>query len=632
MPILRANCDVLTDPEFDGLGGSSNPPGKALLVPVAVLRGGTRADRARAARLSVDSLGQGKLAPSPLLWDKQHPAGQARLQVKGPRQACYVLPDGGDRAAPAWEFVFEDRALTVRSRYVEGRKAEPLALTFQQRLNHATLLGLVKPGERKTSLPAVLHLPDMGSFRITCNQPGQKLDYDARRWTKVPFVSVGFPPATKAQPVVEYRWEVTAIYPAISGIEGDPRYDGFRRNFLNILQVNPRLAMLANNSSSDTCGFCVYEYAELARRTPPLAEGLTAMDLIRMTVDRHLDGVLTYGMTGYVATPECPDLIAENCPYDSLDTYPSLLMSAAYYVEDTQDWKWAERRWTGLRRWVNKMLALDVNGNGLIEYPLSGNSGMWAKLKPNTVRPANWWDTIGYGHEDAYCNAMAYRALAEMAKVAEKLGKKDDAALLSERAQRLRAAYYRTFLNPQTGLLAGWKSKDGKLHDYGFMYVQGLAVCYDLVDAKQGNAIMDRLLEKMRQVGYDRFEFGLPGNLVPVRQEDYVTKDHHAGGSVSPDGSDGFQIYENGGATGSHAYWTLRALYKLGRKEDARRIFYPMLKSYAAGDFQGFGPNQHSKDWRTWKGECWGYEGMLVDNYLPLLAVLDDVDQGNAPR
>ena len=78
-----------------------------------------------------------------------------------------------------------DGAIAIRGRS-EGRAA---GADLRQRLNHATLLGLVKPGELKTSLPAVLHLPDMGSFRITCNVPGQKLDYDAqRRWTTVPFV------------------------------------------------------------------------------------------------------------------------------------------------------------------------------------------------------------------------------------------------------------------------------------------------------------------------------------------------------------------------------------------------------------------------------------------------------------
>ena len=69
-------------------------------------------------------------------------------------------------------------------------------------------------------------------------------------------------------------------------------------------------------------------------------------------------------------------------------------------------------------------------------------------------------------------------------------------------------------------------------------------------------------------------------------------------------------------------------MYKLGRKDEARRIFYPMLQSFADGDYQGRGPNGKSKDWRTWNGQCWGYEGMLVDGYLALLAVLDDTAAG----
>ena len=208
--------------------------------------------------------------------------------------------------------------------------------------------------------------------------------------------------------------------------------------------------------------------------------------------------------------------------------------------------------------------------------------------------------------------------------MAERLGKKDDAARLAEKAGRIRAAYYRAFFNPKTGLLAGWKSKDGKQHDYGFAFVQGLAVYYGLVDAKQGNAIMDHLLAKMRQVGYDCFRYGLPGNLVAVRQEDYVTKDHHAGGSVSPDGSDGFQIYENGGArratltgrSGRCINWAARRTLAASSTRCWRAMPRAIFKVRAA--------NGHSKDWRTWKGECWGYEGLLVDCYLPLLAVFDD--------
>ena len=57
--------------------------------------------------------------------------------------------------------------------------------------------------------------------------------------------------------------------------------------------------MLANNASSDPCAFTLFEYSDLARHTPPLADGLTANDLIRMTLDRYLAGAKGYGQAGY---------------------------------------------------------------------------------------------------------------------------------------------------------------------------------------------------------------------------------------------------------------------------------------------------------------------------------------------
>ena len=116
---------------------------------------------------------------------------------------------------------------------------------------------------------------------------------------KPPFVRITFPPATAKQRCVEYRLEVVAIYPELPGIEKDSLYDGFRRDWLNIFQVNPRVQMLANNASSDPCSFTLFEYSDLAAHTPPLADGLTANDLIRMTLDRYLAGAKGYGQVGY---------------------------------------------------------------------------------------------------------------------------------------------------------------------------------------------------------------------------------------------------------------------------------------------------------------------------------------------
>ena len=79
-----------------------------------------------------------------------------------------------------------------------------------------------------------------------------------------------------------------------------------------------------------------------------------------------------------------------------------------------------------------------------------------------------------------------------------------------------------------------------------------------------------------------------------------------------------------GGRTRSSTDYALKALYQLGRVADARRILYPMPSGYATGQFQGFGANGLSRDWRDWQGGCHGYEGLLVNNYHALLAALDD--------
>lgn len=554
---------------------------------------------------AVDSLGLGQVDQNPVLQETNTVPG---LSWEG-KFACKLS------GQPAWQVTCGGQALTLRSTFVAAAASPSFMLTFDQRTNHATLLGLMPPGERRVRLPCVMHLPDRGSVRITCNVAGRALDYDASRSQAgmPPFVQVGFPPATAGETLVEYRLEVVAIHPPLPGVESDARYAGFRRAWLNIFQVNPRIQMLANNAASDSCAFCIYSYADIARHTPPLAEGLAALDLVRMTLDRYLAGVLGYGQAGYWPTP-----------WTSLDSLPSLLLAACIYVEGSQDLPWGRRNYDKLAAWAREMMASDRNGNGLIEYPRTGNYGDRPRGRS---RPANWWDTINFGHEDAYANALAYRACTMFSELARQLGHASDAGEFAAMAAKLRAAYAPTFLNPETGILAGWKSADGSLHDYWFTFVNGAAIAYGLIDDRQANAIMDRILEKMQQVGYTNFALGLPGNLVPVRKGDYLRgpgPPQHIGVPEREDGSDGFQAYENGGATACWAYFTLKALYKLGRVADARRILHPMLGSFARGEFQGFGENGRSRDWRDWKGGCHGYEGLLVDNYFALLAVLDD--------
>lgn len=573
---------------------------------------------------ALDSLGRGEVQANPVLAENATNTAW-RFATPTAGHFVYRLKAAPDHAPPAWEVLCRENKLILRSHFGGDTNPPPFRLAFNQKARHATLLGLMRPGERCTALPCVLHLPDMGSARVTCNVPGAKLDYDARRYVPMPFVSVAFPAATSGHPLVEYELAVTAIYPHVTGIEKDARFDGFRRSFLNIFQVNPRLGMLANNSSSDVCAFTVFKYSEVALRAPPLAKGLTCLDLVRMTLDRYLAGTKGYGLAGYGQVTEGADIIPWPSPYTTSDSYPSLLIAACNYVTGAKDWKWGRENYPKLAEWAREMMATDHDGNGLIEYPSSGNYGD----RPSAERrPANWWDTINFGHEDAYSNALAYRALGMFAGVARKLGHEQEAELYSAQARRLRAAYLPAFLNPETGILAGWRSADGKLHDYWFTFVNGVAITYGLVDDQDARPILDHLLRKMAQVGYTNFSLGLPGNLVPVRKGDYIFHDNPPevfGVPRLEDGSDGFQFYENGGATACYAYFTVKALYQTGKVEEARRIFHPMLRSYAAGEFQGFCADGRSKDWHDWSGGCHGYEGFLVDSYLALLGVFDEV-------
>jgi hypothetical protein len=512
-------------------------------------------------------------------------------------------------ATPGWTVELSDRRITLISQWSESAVPEPFVFRFDLAKCHSTVLGVFRK-DGTLSVPALIHCPGQGSMRIAADASDDiGLTYESRRRSTL--ATLGFPAATPERKRIAYTLEVVAIYPEFPGLRGDGRFDSFRRNWLNVMQLNPFLGALANNTASTSCAFCYYEYADVAALTPPLAPGLTALDVVRQTLDLILAGGHAYGLPA-----------PGNFPVESSDTLPALLISAANCVREGKNDQWLTANYSGLKKWAEKMMATDTDGDGLFKYAVSGNSGIWPDGFP-TTRPSNWWDTIGFGHEDAYGNALAYRALREMEMMANRVGKPEDAIRYRAVAAKLRDVYYKTFYNPETGVLGGWRSADGRLHDYYFLWVNGIAIHYGLVPKDKANAIMDRLMAKMKEVGYDKFNMGLPGNLITVALEDYVHKDAdgHHGGGVRPDNADGFQNYENGGATGCFAFFTLAALYDLGRKEEADRILFAMLGEYDKGGFEGRGVLGRSNDWRRWDGTPMGYEGFLTDNYYTLLAV-----------
>jgi len=559
---------------------------------------------------STDSLGQGQLNNNTVL--KQSSVNTIVYNSRVRKNNIRYFTGAAHKTAPAWEIQCDKISFTLLSAWKEGPSVSAFELAFSQQLNHCTLLGAM-PAQQQVQFPCVLHFPGMGTFRIHCSQPDVVLAYDAYRFhgpneKGEPYIRLSLAGASAHHPLLSYRFESVAIFPDLPGIRQDARFDGFRKNYINIFQLNPRIRTLANNSASDACAFTMFLYAEMARKTPAFTNGLTAMDLVRASLEQYFDGMKAYGQVGYKGG------YGWQSEYDSCDSAPSLIMSACYYLLETKDLAWGTRHYERIKAWAMEMIATDRNKDGLIEYGYTGNSGSWTG---SFKRPANWWDTIGFGHDDAYSNILAYRATTLLAKVAAQLNNKADEEYFTAFATKLKQAFYPAFYNPSTGVLAGWRSMDGQLHDYYFLFVNSMAITYDLVDATTGNKMMQTLLNKMKEVGYTRFDLGLPGNLIPIADADYTHHDARWGYQH-------FQVYENGGATGCYAYFTIKALFKLGMNQQAEAILFPMLESYTQNNFQGHcSGNQMTRDWKTWSGECWGYEGFLVDNYLPFLAVYD---------
>lgn len=561
------------------------------------------------ASFTIDGLGKGRRGAN-IVASKRNDGGYVASVTSSETSLSveYRAQNAGKDSAPIWIFEVSGNKLKLTSEWNAVYEPVPVVFHFDLNQVHSTVLGVYRESNL-LAVPALMHFPGQGSIRITADVPEIGLTYESGRPQQS--ASLWLPGASIDHKRLVYTLEITAIHPDLPGIANDERFDAFRRNWLNALQLNPSLQALANNTASDTCAFCYYEYADIAALTPPLAEGLHAIDIMRQSLDRMLARGFAYGM------PVEPDH-----PAATSDTYPAMVIAAADCVRAQQKDEWLARNYEGIRSWAESMLATDTDSDGLTKYCVSGNSNTWPDGFPKT-RPSNWWDTIGFGHEDAYANALAYRAYRNMAEMAHKLGKAADATRYHKAADKLRSAYYDRFFDPATGVLGGWRSADGELHDYYFLFVNSIAIHYGLVNKPQANAIMDKLLAKMKEVGYDKFNMGLPGNLITVALKDYVhkTPDGRYGGGVKPDNSDGFQNYENGGATGSFAFWFIAALYDLGRKQEADAILFPMLDEYGRCGFEGRDAKGRSYDWRRWDGTAMGYEGLLTDNYYTLFAV-----------
>lgn len=417
-------------------------------------------------------------------------------------------------------------------------------------------------------VPTYLAAPDFGTAYITLT--GDAAAFYRRPTSLFPATSYAVD-ITPHQPTSEdglneigpQPWHTTLHF-AIQRLEPlpdligrDPRLMRLPKYSLNMTQWRPDTGMVSNSVMSINCGLALLFYAEQAVFAPHLEDGISPMELVGASVDRYFDGKRGYMM---------PNVNVYSPEWKSSRETPADMDISAWYVIRTIGGMPQLNRWLKPMEAVANHIEAHINKDGLVDE--AGKE---------------WFDVYDFQGPDALSNAADYRAFLCMSDVETLAGRPAMARRYRQDAERIKAVYFKTFFNPATGVLAGWISQDGKLHDYMFPWLNGFAIYQGLVPPEQAKSILQTMLTKMQSIRFDSFQLGLPTNLIPMSPADYFA--HTSGAPKQPDGMDTWQIYMNGGATSPYEYYFIQALYQSGMRKEAEVLLWPLMKSYERGTF-----------------------------------------------
>lgn len=222
-------------------------------------------------------------------------------------------------------------------------------------------------------------------------------------------------------------------------------------------------------------------------------------------------------------------------------------------------------------------------------------------------------DVVGFGHMDSYVNAWTYRGLRNAAPMVRLLGCDKLSDECSAASEYLRSQFAHQLINPQTGWVAGWRSRDGKLHDAAYLWVNGVAIAFGLLDAPTAQNALRGLENLRQQVGAGRAFFGIPFNLLPIASSDHMLPLFH--GHFTPS----FENYTDGAMASCAAPYYLRALARYGFNDEAAQITRDLEEGYVRGHFNG--GIGSGVEFIRWDGVPCGYEGSFVNSWQALYAI-----------
>ncbi len=394
-------------------------------------------------------------------------------------------------------------------------------------------------------------------------------------------------------------------YPHFEG-EDDPRYDGLKRNWLNSFALNRELFDMGDN---------IYFHG-----TGHLSMQMKSDLLQFVNEDDEQFKIIRKAFEGQIerSFKECQAHDGEvsvsyfrkekekgfGCAVDST---PGAIIS----LVGISNWNlpFAKKLLPNALKAADYLLSRDIDDDGIFESPFPGD---YMGQPSEFGQQCNWWDNFAFGHKDIYFNYLCHRALRELCGLLKRIRKGSVAEKYQKQLEKFDKNFFNTFYNPESTLMSGWISRNGKHHDYMFTFAVSMGIDEGLIPNKEGKRMLLLLLDEMKKEGYGDLRYGIPGNAKPVAQEDTIDW---------PCMSDWGQ-YENGGLSGMNGFHFLTSMYKVGLESEADEIFKAILNTYETQfTHSGLMPGYVSSvDWRTKNGVPCGYN-YLADNYYFLLAV-----------
>lgn len=403
-----------------------------------------------------------------------------------------------------------------------------------------------------------------------------------------------FPFGSKEQHPLKQWWEVPPFY---SFVDRDNILGALPNVWLTGLSFRPDLGRFANNSVSDSAAGCASYYADIAAYTPPIADGLHPRDFIKFASEQLLRDAY-------------PNL------YSNWHHYPTAACApidcAWLYVASSGDWDWAEQHRKAIFYYADVLLSLEHNGTGLVTSDFSGIP------EEKGYMSCSWCDSIRSGHLESYVNAHVFRGLLRLADLVERIGDRELANRAREMATRLKSHYVPVFLDCDSMQIAMWVARNGKRYGFHSHFHLGAAIALGLVGDELGRDLLTHYLTRLESLNYDKYHWGLPIFLEPVPA---ACHNDWMGKGIDPDGSDQSGVYMNGAIHTHQAYYILQALYSVGMRREANKLFAKMTQLMRCGESPA---KLHSGyDWRhPSDGGPSGYEGLLAEQYHFLLAAV----------